>query len=177
MKKKNRKPFAKSYLNNKGIFNYGIPTAVLCLIIYYFLRGDAMPFSGIAADLMIPVFVTVFICALTAVPGIRGDLKKGKAPSMPLEKASHPIYKHFSDNLVIVSIQFALFSTLIFAMIPGGIFAVIASFSGEKAPSFSPNTYWILKSLYSGVFISFSMKWLACCTVAQLQSVTSAEVY
>ena len=64
MKKKNRKPFAKSYLNSKGIFNYGIPTAVICLIIYYFLRGGDMPFTGIGADLMIPVFSTILLLAI-----------------------------------------------------------------------------------------------------------------
>ena len=177
MKNKNRKPFAKSYLNSKGIFNYGIPTAVLSLIIYYFLRDGAMPFAGIGADLSIPVFVTVFICTLTAVPGVRGDMRKNKAPTMPMEKASHPVYRHFSDNLVVMSIQFAIFATLIFAMIPGGIFALIASFAGEKDLSFSANTYWILKSLYSGVFVAFSMKWVTYCAVSQQQASASAEVY
>jgi hypothetical protein len=177
MKKKNKKPFAKSYLNNKGIFNYGIPTAVICLIIYYFLRGDAISFAGIGADLMIPVFVTVFICVITLIPTVRGEMRKGKVPPMPLEKANHPIYRHFSDNLVVMSIQFAIFSTLIFAMIPGGILAVIAFYSSEKELVISPNAYWILKSLYSGVFVAFSIKWAAYCTVSQQQSQLSAEVF
>ena len=177
MKMKNRKPFAKSYLNSKGIFNYGIPTAVICLIIYYFLRGGDMPFTGIGADLMIPVFSTIFICTLTAVPGIRGDIRKNKAPAMPLEKSNHPVYRHFSDNLVIMSIQFALFSTFLFAMIPGGIFAMLSSFAGEKVLSISANAYWILKSLYSGVFVAFSIKWVTYCAVSQQQVSASAEVY
>lgn len=178
---KNAKPYVKpnwkSYLNQKGIFNYGIPTAVLCLIIYYFLRGEDMLFTAIGADLWIPVFVTVFICALTAIPGVASDVKKGKAPEMPLNKDIHPVFQHLSDNTVIQSLQFAFFATLIFAMIPGGIFAVIASMAKNPDLSISANLYWVLKSLYSGIFVAATLKRVTYTAVAQRQKTMGQRVY
>ena len=157
----------QGYVNSKGFLNYGIPTAVICLIINYFSRGAAVPLVAVGPDLMITVFLTVLICTLTGVPGINAEVRKNAAPKAPMNKWDHPFYSHFSDKLLPLAVQFALFSTLIFGMIPSGILATVASISGNLSMAIDPITYFIVKSLYCGVFISFAMRWVTACVLAQ----------
>jgi len=164
-KKPTAAPTLKGYINSKGIFNYGIPTAVICLIIYFFLKGDSVKFISIGNDLWISVFVTVFICSITGIPGILGDIRKEKAPAAELTAAAHPVYRHFSGNMVLMSLQFSLAAMLIFAMIPGGIFATIAVMSGNLDLAINPYVYWVLKSLYSGFFVACTLRWVTACTL------------
>ena len=171
------KPTWKSYLNSKGVLNYGIPTAVICLVIYYFLRGDDVLYTAVGSDLWISVFVTVFICSITGIPGVASDVKKNKAPEMPLDKAVHPAFKHLSNNLLIQSLQIAFYATLIFAMIPGGIFATIAAMSQNPDLAINANLYWVLKSMYSGLFVAVSIKHATYVAVAQRQSTMGTRVY
>ncbi len=183
MSKKNDKvivkvtPTLKSYLSTKGIINYGIPTAIVCLVIYYFLTKEAMPLINIAGDLLLPVLITVFICALTCVPGIKGDIKKGKAPAAALEKTEHPVYKCIAGSLVGQAIEFAILAMLVFAMIPGGILAAVATMSGHTELAIGKTTYWILKSIYSGVFVNYAMRWATHNTLAQYQKSLGTQVY
>lgn len=155
------------YVNAKGFLNYGIPTAIICLIINYFSRGAAMPLVAVGPDLMITVFLTALICSLTGIPGIHADIKKGAAPRAPMNKWEHPFYQHFSDKLLLLSIQFAVFATLIFGMIPSGILSTLAALSGNLNLTVDPITYFIVKSLYCGVFISYTMRWVTACVLAQ----------
>lgn len=171
------KPDYKSYINQKGVMFFGIPTAVICLVIYYFLKGDPMPYTGICSDLWLSVFITIFICTLTGTPGVVGDIRKGKAPFVPLTKNDHPIYKHISGRLLVQAIQFGLLSMFIFALIPGGIFSIIATMSGNPDLSFDPVTYWILKSLYSGFFVACTMKWVTYHALAMHQKTSTTLVY
>ena len=171
------KPTWKSYLTTKGIANYGIPTALVCLIIYYFMRGEDMLLTAVASDLWIAVFVTTFICALTCIPGVVSDIKKNKAPEMPLDKDIHPAFKHLSDKLVVQSIEIAFVSMLVFGMIPGGICATIAMMAKKPELAINANLYWILKSIYSGVFIAIAMKHTTYVAVSQRQKTMARRVY
>lgn len=170
-------PSLKQYLSAKGFGNYAVPTAVICLVIYALITKEPMPFINVAGDLLLPVFITVLICALTLVPGIKGDLKKGKAAWTDVDKATHPVYRKIPKSLVGQAIGFAVLATLIFAMIPGGILAAIATMSGNTDLAIGKTAYWILKGIYSGVFINFTMRWATNNTLAQFQQSFGSKVY
>lgn len=158
---------AKKYVDTKGWLNYGLPTMVICGVIYYFLKAGPMPLIAVGADIWLSVFITIFICSATGIPGIRADIRKGAAPRAEFPKWEHPVYRHFSDNLVVQSIQFALLSTVLFGFGLGGLLAVIAVMGGDMAMAFHPVVYWIGKSIYSGVFVALTLRWVTACTLSQ----------
>lgn len=160
-------PSAKQYLTRRAVVNSGIPTAIICLPIYYFLKNGPVLYTSVAGDLLLSVLITVLLCALSGIPGIKSELRKGKAPKMPLSKQQHPVYSRISNGYVMQCLQFALLATAIFALLPGGLLAAIATMSGNPQMAFSEDFYWVAKSIYSGVFITFSMKWITYSTIAQ----------
>ena len=157
----------KKYVNTKGWLNYGLPTMVICGVIYYFLMAGPMPLIAVGADIWLSVLITVFVCAATGIPGIRADIRKGAAPLAESPKWEHPVYRHFSDKLLLQAIQFAALSTVIFGFGLGGLLAVIAVMSGNMDMAFPPVVYWIAKSIYSGLFVALAMKWVTNCTLSQ----------
>lgn len=157
---------AYKYLLSKAVFNYGIPTTVLCGIIYFFISRVDMPIINIASDLYISVFVTCFICSLTMIPSLKGDFKKGKMPD--LSGNMRPLYGFIPKNLVLHSVLLSLISTVLYAFIPGGIAALVNTFAPDAV--IAGNLYWILKSLYSGVFISLHIYKSAACAALNLQT-------
>lgn len=155
-----------NYLFKKGLFQYGLPTAVLCLIIYLIITKEPILLSGIGFDLLISVFVTVFICTLTMVPGVHGDKKKDKIPAAPLTRDVHPVYKHLPRNLVLFSLVIALLATVVFSLVPAGL---IVALQGFGVPDITiPTVAWaIIKSVYSGFMVMVSIMVAASATACE----------
>ena len=142
-----KKTSAFKYAIKKAILFYGIPTAVICLPIYYFLSKADMAVSALSGDVFLSVLITCFICQLTYIPGLKGDIKKGvvEAP----ESLSRPLFGFIPKNMVLQCLVLSIFSMLIFGFLPTGF---LTFFGVETIPG---NLYWIVKSLYSGVFVAF----------------------
>ncbi len=157
------------YCLNKAIFQYGIPTAVICAIIYYFISRVDMPLWKIANDMYISVFVTGLICSLTMIPGVKGDMKKEKLPDMT--GMSRPLYSFIPKNIVLQSVVSSLISMVLYATIPCGLAMLVASFFPNPTELCIPaNIYWIVKSVYSGVFIAFHIFHATACAATKLQA-------
>ncbi len=154
MKNESSKTF-NNYLFNKSVLQYGIPTAVLCLIIYFFITKEPLPIQNIGSDLVLSVLITVFICAITAIFGIRSDLKKGIIPEVESSGSAHPIFRIIPHNAVLHALLITAVASILFAVIPGCIGYTIAAL-GVKA-SIPATPWFIIKSLYSGAFTAISM--------------------
>ncbi len=149
----------QKYVGNKALTTYSIATAILVFIIYMFLlKPDSTTLYSFVQDLPLGVFLTTLICALTAFPSIKGDVKKGIAPSMPLSKAEHPIYCKYSKNMVLASLRFAFVGMILYAFAPLGI--VEFDLFGINAESIDLGMTWfcIIRALYAGISTHMMMK-------------------
>ncbi len=157
---------AFKYAFSKAVLQYGLPTAVICGILYKFVfkaPGDMSAFA-VAGDLYISIFVTCFICQILFIPSVRGDAKKGKLPDMSM--MYHTIFDLVPSNMVLQTIVLSLYTTLVLTLVPSGIMCLIGSFVGEFTIPVS--IYWLLKSIYSGIFISIHMYHAAGCAANKL---------
>lgn len=169
----------KKYLSKKGLESYGIPTAVILFLLYFFWLGDAVvqgnfTLEHLVLDLPIGVFITLLICSLTLIPVAKMEVKKGAAPAMPLSKADHPVFHRYPKNLVLQALKFSAIGTLLFAFIPIGIY----SFEMFQIPNVELGKVWycIIKALYAAVYVTIMMKKVAYCAVSQVQDQYSAIV-
>ena len=157
------------YCLNKAVLQYGLPTAVICAVIYYFISHDDMPLWKIANDMYISVFVTCFICSVTMIPGVKSDKKKEKLPEMA--GMSRPLYSFIPKNMVLQSLVTSLISMFIYATIPCGLAMLVASFfESPETIAIPGNIYWIVKSVYSGVFIAMHIFHATACAATKLQA-------
>lgn len=149
----------KKYLSSKALSTYSIATAILVFIIYMFLLKPASTtLAAFAQDLPLGVFLTTFICALTAFPSIKSDLKKGAAPAMPLSKPEHPVYSGYPKNMVLASLRFAFVGLILFGLAPLGV--IEFSMLGINAEEINLGMTWfcIIRALYAGISTHIMMK-------------------
>lgn len=155
------------YLLSKSILQYGLPTTVICGVIYYFISRVDTAFSAVAGDLFIPVFVTCLICSLTLIPGISSDGKHGKVPDMT--DMARPFYDVLPNSAVLNALILSLVSMFLYTGVVTGILMTVASFL-KSEPVIPANLYWIGKSVFSGVFISLHVFKFTACTVVKSQN-------
>lgn len=149
----------KKYVNSKTLSTYTIATALLVFVIYMFLLEHASTtLAAFAQDLPLGVFLTTFICALTAFPSIKSDLKKGAAPAMPLSKAEHPVYSGYPKNMVLASLRFAFVGLILFGLAPLGLVEFgILSINAESIDLGKP-WFCIIRALYAAVSTHVMLK-------------------
>ena len=165
------KKTAKQYIFSKGLFFYGIPTAVLCLIIFTFtVKGD-FNLTAIANDLPLGAFITIFICTASCIPGIKADVKKGTVGDLTLTKREHPVYRKLPNNLILQALIFSLIGTAVFTLIPIGFFT--SFFPGILIKK---TTYVIVKSLYTGLYINIIIRHVATYNIGQVQNKYNLQV-
>ncbi|MBQ9833089.1 MAG: hypothetical protein IJO48_05080 [Clostridia bacterium] len=149
----------KKYVGNKALTTYSVATTALVFLIYMFLlKPSATTLAALVQDLPLGVFLTTLICALTAFPSIKGDLKKGTAPSMPLSKAEHPIYSSYPKNMVLASLRFALAGTILFAFAPLGIVEFDLFGIHSESIDFGMTWFCIIRALYAGISTHVMMR-------------------
>lgn len=161
----------KKYLKTKGIFFYGIPTAIISFIIYLFLYKADFDLAAIAADLPLSCFITIFICVLSGIPGFRADAKKGTAPEMPFDVRSHVFYRRMPKNLLLQSLWLAAWGTIKYVFIPVGF--LFCFFPGLVV---AKNVYLVIKSVYAGFYVCQCIRLAAACNVALVQNKYNAEL-
>lgn len=131
----------RTYAAKQGLIT-GACTAVICLILFFFMVKGSMPLSAIYADLPLTVGPTGFLCALIQVFTTKGPVKKGVVPPVgSLEDQA--AYLLVPKNAAGFLIYFTIVDLLLFAFAPIGILAML----GAKMPRFG---YIVLKALLAG---------------------------
>ena len=143
---------AKKYCMTKAVCFYGIPTAVLCTIIYWFLVKSSFSLSQAAADMPLSIFITVFICVLSGVPGFKSDIKKGAAPKTTIASGSGSIYSYLPKATFFQAIWLGLYATFGYLMIFLGLW--LCFFPGLVLPRIA---YILVKSLLTAVVVALSI--------------------
>jgi len=143
----------KQYLLAKSVYFYGIPTTIISFIIYIFLQTKPeYVFSelNLINDFMISIFVTIFICTVSCIPGIRADMKKGTAPDASGLGKESKLYKLLPMNLVLQSLIFAILGALVFALLP-----LLLQVLGVVL------TTWAFRAflaIYAGIYIALTIR-------------------
>lgn len=131
----------RKYAAKQGLIT-GACTAVICLILFFFMIKGNMPLSAIYADLPLTIGPTGFLCALIQIFMTKGPVKKGVVPPVGSldEQAA---YLLVPKNPAAFLIYFTIVDLLLFAFAPIGIFAML----GAELPRFG---YIVLKALLAG---------------------------
>lgn len=149
----------KKYVGNKALSTYSIATAILVFVIYMFLlKPAATTLSAFVQDLPLGVFLTTLICSLTAFPSIKGDVKKGAAPQMPLSKEEHPVYSGYPNNMVLASLRFAFVGMILFGFAPLGIAEFDLFGINPDGVELGMTWFCIIRALYAGISTHIMMK-------------------
>ena len=136
-----RKEF-KNHLLKSAILGCGIPTGIINGLITYF-TGHEKTFMEAAIDMNITIAALSFIVAVLVYPIM---LKLSHTlPDPGISRDEMPFFKSLPTNTFALSAVIMIIITIIFGVIPTGVFAIF------KPASISVINYTIFKAVYTGI--------------------------